>query len=78
MESNKRGREDHSRVTLTPDVIMHVLRLHRRQAMAYIERSHNGEDIASDDEDESDAYVLGFADHDGSLEDGNSSECSIV
>ncbi|MFS7889753.1 putative transcription factor WD40-like family [Helianthus anomalus] len=78
MESNKQGREDHSRVTLTPDVIMHVLRLHRRQAMAYIERRHNREDIASDEEDESDAYVLGFADHDGSLEDGNSSECSIV
>lgn len=79
MESNKRGREDHSRVTLTPDVIMHVLRLHRRQAMAYIERRHNRHDIASDEEDESDAYVLGFADGDsGSLEDGNSTECNVV
>ncbi|KAK1408411.1 hypothetical protein QVD17_40158 [Tagetes erecta] len=80
MESNKRGREDHSRVTLTPDVIMHVLRLHRRQAMAYMERRHNRDDIASDEEDESDAYMLGFADEDGhgSLEDGNSTECSIV
>ncbi|KAI3823494.1 hypothetical protein L1987_04932 [Smallanthus sonchifolius] len=78
MESNRRGREDHSRVTLTPDVIMHVLRLHRRQAMAYIERRHNRDDIASDEEDESDAYVLGFGDGDGSLEDGNSTECSIV
>ncbi|XP_076961128.1 uncharacterized protein LOC143637682 [Bidens hawaiensis] len=77
MESNKREREDQSRVTLTPDVLMHVLRLHRRQAMAYIERRHNRNDIASDDEDESDAYVLGLAD-DGTLEDVNSSECSIV
>ncbi|KAI7738297.1 hypothetical protein M8C21_015125 [Ambrosia artemisiifolia] len=77
MESNKRGREDHSRVTLTPDVIMHVLRLHRRQAMAYIERRHNVDDIASDEDDEDDAYVLGFTDHDGSIEDGNPSECSI-
>lgn len=83
VESNKRGREDHSRVTLTPDVIMHVLRLHRRQAMAYIERRHNRDDIASDEEDESDAYALGFSDADGngngngSLEDGNSTECNI-
>ncbi|KAI3706766.1 hypothetical protein L6452_24722 [Arctium lappa] len=79
VESNRQGREDHSRVTLTPDVIMHVLRLHRRQALAYIERRHNRNDLASDDEeDENDAYVLGFSDGDGSIEDGNSSECNIV
>lgn len=78
MESNKRGREDHSRITLTPDVIMHVLRLHRRQAMAYIERRHNRDDIASEEDDENDAYALGFPDGNGSLEEGNSSECNIV
>ncbi|XP_071709285.1 uncharacterized protein [Rutidosis leptorrhynchoides] len=79
MESNKRGREDHSRVTLTPDVIMHVLRLHRRQAMAYIERRHNRDDIASDDdEDETDAYVVPLPDGDNSSEEGNPNECNIV
>lgn len=74
MESNKRGREDHSRVTLTPDVIMHVLRLHRRQALAYIERRRNRDELASDDEDENDGYVMGFSDGD----DGNSTDCNIV
>lgn len=46
--------------------------------MAYVERRHNRDDIASDDEDERDAYVLGFPDGDGSLEEGNPSECNIV
>lgn len=80
MESNRRGREDHSRVTLTPDVIMHVLRLHRRQALAYIERRRNRDELGSDDEeeDEVDGYVMGFSDADGSLDDGNSTECNIV
>lgn len=78
VESNRRGREDQSRVTLTPDVIMHVLRLHRRQALAYIERRRNRDEIASDDEDEGDGYAMGFTDGDGSLDDGNSTECNIV
>ncbi|KAM3309206.1 hypothetical protein P3S67_010950 [Capsicum chacoense] len=51
MEANKRGREDHSRTTLTPDVIMHVLRMHRRQPRAYVERRHNRDDIESDEDD---------------------------
>ncbi|CAI9264294.1 unnamed protein product [Lactuca saligna] len=80
VESNRRGREDHSRVTLTPDVIMHVLRLHRRQALAYIERRRNRDELGSDDEeeDEGDGYVMGFSDADASLDDGNSTECNIV
>ncbi|KAK4709540.1 hypothetical protein R3W88_030465 [Solanum pinnatisectum] len=76
MEANRRGREDHSRVTLTPDMIMHVLRLHRRQALAYIERRENLGDVDSDDDDDDGgggAYVLGFSDG----EEGGNSECSI-
>lgn len=76
MEANRRGREDHSRVTLTPDMIMHVLRLHRRQALAYIERRENLGDVDSDDDDDDGgggAYVLGFSDG----EEGENSECSI-
>ncbi|KAL3850747.1 hypothetical protein ACJIZ3_012629 [Penstemon smallii] len=72
MEANRQGREDHSRVTLTPDVIMHVLRLHRRQAHVYVERSHNRQDIESD-EDDVGAYVLGSEDEEGD----NSRDCNI-
>ena len=71
MESNKRGREDQSRVILTPDVIMHVLRLHRRQQLAYDERRNSRGDIESDEDDEA-AYVLGFAG-----EEANNDECNI-
>ncbi|XP_031123351.1 DDB1- and CUL4-associated factor 8 [Ipomoea triloba] len=75
MDANRRGREDHSRVTLTPDVIMHVLRLHRRQAMAYAERRYNREDVESDEED-GEAIVLGYSEGD-SEEGGNSRECNV-
>ncbi|KAK9079434.1 hypothetical protein SSX86_001105 [Deinandra increscens subsp. villosa] len=54
MESDTQARKSHSPVTLRPDVIPHVLR----------------HDIADDEEDESDAYGLGFSDGDGSFEDG--------
>lgn len=84
MEANRRGRENHSRVTLTPDVIMHVLRLHRRQALAYIERRPNREDIESDEDDGREGYVLGFADADDDDDDDsgegvmeNPRECNI-
>lgn len=55
---------------------MHVLRLHRRQALAYVERRPNREDIESDENDGLDAYVLGFSDGD-SEEDitGNPRDC---
>ncbi|KAG5598846.1 hypothetical protein H5410_030216 [Solanum commersonii] len=72
MEANKQGREDHSRATLTPDVIMHVLRMHRRQALAYVERRHTRGDIESDEDDGGEAYVLGFSDGDTE----GASECS--
>lgn len=74
MESNRRGREEHSRVTLTPDMIMHVLRLHRRQALSYFERRYNRADNDSDEEDE-EAY-FGIP-GDASSEEGNSNECNI-
>lgn len=69
MESNRQGREHHSRVTLTPDVIMHVLRLQRRQTLAYIERRYSRADIESD-EDEGEAFVLGLSDAEPSSEEG--------
>lgn len=74
MESNRRGREEHSRVTLTPDMIMHVLRMHRRQALSYFERRYNRADNDSDEEDE-EAY-FGIP-GDASSEEGNSNECNI-
>ncbi|KAL6566674.1 hypothetical protein OROMI_015078 [Orobanche minor] len=77
MDSNRQGMENHSRVTLTPNVIMHVLRLHRRQARVYIERRHNREDIESEGDDDGEAYVLGFSDGDPLEEGGNSRECTI-
>ncbi|KAK7272118.1 hypothetical protein RJT34_28526 [Clitoria ternatea] len=79
IEANRQGREDRSRVTLTPDVIMHVLRLQRRQTLAYIERRHNEADIVSDDED-AEGYLLGCLDGDASSEEdspGNSRDCNI-
>ncbi|TKY48488.1 DDB1- and CUL4-associated factor 8 [Spatholobus suberectus] len=79
MEANRQGREDRTRVTLTPDVIMHVLRLQRRQTLAYIERRHNRADNVSDEED-AEGYLLGFLDGDASSEEdspGNSRDCNI-
>lgn len=58
---------------------MHVLRLQRRQTLAYIERSHNSTDIVSDDEDE-EKYLLGLLDGDLSSEEdssANSRDCNI-
>ncbi|KAK2975382.1 hypothetical protein RJ640_012393 [Escallonia rubra] len=80
MESNRRGREDQEQITFTPDVIMHVLRLHRRQPFIYTERRYNRADIESDEEDGGEAYLLGFSDGDGSSEEGitgNSRDCNI-
>lgn len=79
IEANRKGREYRSRVTLTPDVMMHVVRLQRRQTLAYIERRHNSADIVSDDEDE-EKYLLGLLDGDLSSEEdssANSRDCNI-
>ncbi|XP_026403114.1 DDB1- and CUL4-associated factor 8-like [Papaver somniferum] len=80
MEANKQGREDRSRITLTPDVIMHVLRLQRRQPLTYIDRRYTRSDLESDEEDEGETRILGFADDDASSEGGftnNSRDCNI-
>ncbi|CAM8913202.1 unnamed protein product [Rhodiola kirilowii] len=76
MESNRRGREEHSRVTLTPDVIMHLLRLQGRQPVAFAERRHYQGDMESDDEAESVAYFLSNNNgEEGSADDRN--QCII-
>ncbi|KAI8016059.1 DDB1- and CUL4-associated factor 8 [Camellia lanceoleosa] len=73
MESNRQAREDHSRITVTPDVIMCVLWLHRRQALTYIQSRYNTADVEDDEEDK---FITAFS-GDVSSEDGNSRECSI-
>ncbi|POO01551.1 WD repeat containing protein [Trema orientale] len=85
VESNRRGREYQSRVVMTPDVIMHVLRLQRRQTMAFVERRYNTADIESGDEGNAVPSVLGSSDGNGNavLEDNeedsaeSSGDCNI-
>ena len=80
MESNRQGREDHRRVTLSPDVIMHVLRLQRRQTLAYVERRYSRADIESDEEDGESYNALRFSDGNASSGEGstaNSTDCNI-
>lgn len=75
MESNRVGREDHSRVTLTPDVIMHVLRLQRRQTSAFTERRYVLADIDGDEGNEA-QFISGLV---ASNDDDESSEreCTV-
>ncbi|KAF3455071.1 hypothetical protein FNV43_RR05519 [Rhamnella rubrinervis] len=76
MESNRQGREDKSRVTLNPDVIMHVLRLQRRQTSAFTERRYRRTEIESDEENGV-AYELGSAYGNASFEEGSTGNCNI-
>ncbi|CAO2812883.1 unnamed protein product [Amaranthus hypochondriacus] len=77
MDFNRKGREDHSRVTLTPDVIMHVLRLQRRQTLAFIERRRRrSPDDSEDDDGEGEAYILRFSERDAAIDD-DPRECNI-
>ncbi|XP_068668387.1 uncharacterized protein [Aristolochia californica] len=81
-KANKQSREDRSRITLTPDVIMHVLRLQRRQTLAFIERRYSRTDLDSDDEDEEEeSLVFGVSDGGDALSDdgftSSSRECNI-
>lgn len=81
MESNRQGREVRSRITLTPDVIMRVLRLQRRQTFAYIERRYSRADFDFDEDDEGEAYVLGISDNGASSDEylsSNPRECNIT
>ncbi|KAA8543991.1 hypothetical protein F0562_021832 [Nyssa sinensis] len=81
VKNNTQSREDHSHITLTPDVITHVLRMQRRQALAYIERRYTRGDIESGEEEEDgEAYFSDFSDGDNYSEEGstaNSRECTI-
>ncbi|CAL5334417.1 unnamed protein product [Camellia sinensis] len=69
-QASQRG---YSRIMVTPDVIMRVLQLHRRQALTYIQSRYNTADVEGDEEDE---FITAFS-GDASSEDGNSRECSI-
>ncbi|KAJ4890522.1 Transducin/WD40 repeat-like superfamily protein [Raphanus sativus] len=60
MESNRVGREDQSRVTLTPEVVMHVLRLQRRQTSAFTERRYVLADVDDGDEENEARFISGL------------------
>ncbi|KAG8063850.1 hypothetical protein GUJ93_ZPchr0003g17578 [Zizania palustris] len=58
--SNERGREidaSQSELTLSSDLIMHVLRLPRRQSELYTEHEPSAENFASDDDE---SFFIGF------------------
>ncbi|KAG7559784.1 WD40-repeat-containing domain superfamily [Arabidopsis thaliana x Arabidopsis arenosa] len=73
MELNRVGREDQSRVTLTPDVIMHVLRLQRRQTSAFTERRYVSTDIGSDEGNDA-HFIANLVDND---EESSERECIV-
>lgn len=80
MAANKRGREARARITLSPDVIMHVLRLQRRQGLAYVERRPSASDVDSDDDGEGDGFILRFTNGDAASDEGlaeDPRECNI-
>lgn len=61
MAANKRCREARARITLSPDVVMHVLRLQRRQASASAEiRSSSADTDSSEDDDDVFAFFRCF------------------
>jgi WD repeat-containing protein 42A len=79
--SNEQGREaDSSRaeVTLSSDVIMHVLRLHRRQSELHRENEPAAGDFASDDDE---AFYIGFGNGNAERDQGENSdprECIVT
>lgn len=72
-ESNRVGREEQSRVTLTPEVIMHVLRLQRRQTSAFTERRYVLTDVDGDEENEA-QFISGLVAGD---DDSSERECNV-
>ena len=62
-------------------MITHVLRLQRRQGLAYVERITSGADFDSDDEDgERGGFVLRFTNGDAISDEGSAGdprECNI-
>ena len=80
MAANKRGREARVRIPLSPDMIMHVLRLQRRQGLASVERRNSDADFDSDDDGEREGLILRFTNGDATSDDGSSGdprECNI-
>ncbi|MQM16735.1 hypothetical protein Taro_049694 [Colocasia esculenta] len=81
MGLNKRRREESARITLSPDVIMHVLRLQRRRPLVRIERRQSDAEVDSNEEDEEgEAFIVGFTDGEGGPEEGfmgNPRDCTI-
>ncbi|OWM84157.1 hypothetical protein CDL15_Pgr028149 [Punica granatum] len=81
MDTNKYGREDHFRMTLSPDVAMHILRLQERQSRAFTERRVERADVDFEEEDV-EAYALGLLNDDptgdgGSTATGGQNNCCI-
>ncbi|WVZ56539.1 hypothetical protein U9M48_007050 [Paspalum notatum var. saurae] len=79
IDSNERGREVYAsrgEVTLSPDVIMHVLRLHRRQPELHMENEPGAADFASDD---GEAFYIGFGDAErNQRENSDPRECNVT
>lgn len=65
IENNEHGREVNAsrpQVALSSDVIMHVLRLHRRQSELNGEHEPSAGDFTSDDDE---AFYIGFGNGEG-------------
>lgn len=60
---------------------MHVLRLQRRQGVAYVERRPSGGELDSDDDGEREGFILRFTNGDTPPEEGSNGdhprECNI-
>ncbi|KAG1339141.1 DDB1- and CUL4-associated factor 8 [Cocos nucifera] len=75
MAANKRCREARARITLSPDVVMHVLRLQRRQASTSAESRPSSVDTDSDeDDDDVFAFFRCFLEHEQSGTSGGGSD----
>lgn len=58
MAANKRCREARARITLSPDVVMHVLRLQRRQASTSSESRPSSTDGDGGEDDDDDVFAF--------------------
>ena len=81
MALNDRGREDSSyfQLTLSPDVVVHALRLQRRRSLTFIGQraSDSATSDGDDDDDDGQAIAQGFTVNDASGVDMNPDGCSI-
>lgn len=63
-------------MTLSSDVMMHVLRLHRRQSELHMDNEPAGADLASDDDE---AFYIGFGDAErNQSENSDPRECIVT